>query len=316
MPAPPEGGEPERIIEPGFNPSWSWDGKRIVFERSNEIWISDAAGTGGERVAGIDLPHFPLSDCYPALSPDGSTIAMFKPEEGPKGRYWLAFVGGEAARPLTDQIGYGGPSAWWAPRGDSIVFPSDRAGTSTLWRIPVGGGAPEPITTGSGEDGEPEISRDGRKLIFTNSRQTDVLRVLDVKTGQGREIWRTRYRMVAPVFSSRRREDRFLQRFRRPGAHLHHRERWQEPSQPPSPRSRDTRTSCRGGPGMGNRSTSIRTVQRGPSARFSSMGVRASSSSPAGFGRPIMERAWILEAREWPIRPWKVPGPRLPFFGI
>src|SRR5262245_49169223 len=34
----PLGGTPRIVIEGGRNPSWSWDGSRLVFEKDNEIW--------------------------------------------------------------------------------------------------------------------------------------------------------------------------------------------------------------------------------------------------------------------------------------
>lgn len=201
MPAPPERGAPEKIIDDGYNPSWSWDGKRLVFERLAEIWTADARGGDQAEVEGIESPIYTLAWRFPAFSPDGSSLAFFQPEDGPKGRHWVLPLGGGAARPLTEEITYGGASAWMPPSGDALVFSSDRSGTTTLWMTPALGGPPQPVTTGAGEDDEPEVSRDGRRLVYTNRRVTDVLRVLDGKTGESRELWRVRYRLVLPVFS-------------------------------------------------------------------------------------------------------------------
>jgi Tol biopolymer transport system component len=200
IPAPPVTDSPRKIIDPGSNPCWSWDGKRLAFERPNEIWTADARGGDHVKVLSLNI-NLLLANSFPVPSPDGSSILFFQPEDGPKGRYFSVPVRGEPARPLTQEVTFGGAPTWMPPRGDAIVFPSDRSGTTTLWSIPATGGSPAPVTSGSGEDGDPEISRDGRRLLYTNTRVTNILRVTDLKTGDSRELWRLRARLVGPRFS-------------------------------------------------------------------------------------------------------------------
>ena len=54
---------------------------------------------------------------------------------------------------------------------------SARAGSRTLWQIPVDGGEPSPLTTGAGEDDQPDLTADGRQIAYTNVRNTWDLRV-------------------------------------------------------------------------------------------------------------------------------------------
>ena len=70
----PEGGEPRKIIEGGQNPSWSWDGKRLVFERDYDVWIANADGSNQTSVEGLPRTDLLLADRNPALSPDGTRI--------------------------------------------------------------------------------------------------------------------------------------------------------------------------------------------------------------------------------------------------
>ena len=59
----------------------------------------------------------------------------------------------------------------YAPDGNSVVYArSDDDGWSTLWRIPLAGGAPQLIERGKGISGSPSFSPDGRRLAFTTDR--------------------------------------------------------------------------------------------------------------------------------------------------
>ena len=72
----------------------------------------------------------------------------------------------------------------------------------TLWKVPASGGSVEPVLASAGEDTDPEISRDGSKLIYTHVRQTFVLTVLDPVSRQSRELRKTREILAGPLFSS------------------------------------------------------------------------------------------------------------------
>ena len=70
--------------------------------------------------------------------------------------------GGQARRITFDSALGGSPV--WMPDGRFIFYSAERAGSLTLFRVPTAGGAVEPVLIGSGEDTDPDISRDGRKL--------------------------------------------------------------------------------------------------------------------------------------------------------
>jgi Tol biopolymer transport system component len=79
--------------------------------------------------------------------------------------YVVPISGGEPRR-LTfgDSLFWTGPT--WTEDGREIVFSSDRAGSSALWRIPVSGGHPQPLEVGSDDAIEPFISRQGHRLAY------------------------------------------------------------------------------------------------------------------------------------------------------
>jgi len=203
----PEGGEPRKIIEGGQNPSWSWDGKRLVFERDYDLWIANADGSNQTSVEGLPRTDLLLADRNPALSPDGSTIAFFQKDKGPIGDIWVIPTQGGKARQLTFDSNFGGTPAW-TPDGQSIIFSSLRGGSRTLWRIAASGGQPEPLLVSAGEDTEPAISRDGHQLIYTNTRNNFLLQLTDPASGKTTTLTESRVDLVDPSFSPK--SDRVL----------------------------------------------------------------------------------------------------------
>jgi eukaryotic-like serine/threonine-protein kinase len=201
---PPLGGMPRKIIENARNPSWSWDGTRLVFEKhektNEQIWTARADGSDQREVRGVPTPELLACDRMPSFSPDGSLIAFFQCKDGPPGDVWIIPAAGGQPRQLTFDDYFGGTPAW-TPDGRYLIFSSRRRGSTTLWKIAVSGGEPEPVLQGAGEDTDPEISRDGRKLIYTNTRSSHVLTLTDSALTQTRELSENRYELVQPSFS-------------------------------------------------------------------------------------------------------------------
>src|SRR5687767_13006745 len=196
----PDGGEPRKIIEGGRNPNWSWDGKRLVFEREYDVWTANADGSDQRRVEGVPTQDLLLEDRNPAFSPDGSLIAFFEKDTGPMGDIWVIPSKGGQPRQLTFDSNLGGTPAWTAD-GKFIVFSSVRGGSRTLWKVPVAGGPPQPVLASAGEDTEPEISRDGRQLIYTNTRNNFILTITDPGSGKTTTLTESRLDVVDPSFS-------------------------------------------------------------------------------------------------------------------
>ena len=88
------------------------------------------------------------------FSPDGTHIAVFLGEKGVNGDYWIVPIAAGEPRRVTFDVTEGGPPVW-TPDGKHLVVSSTRAGSLTLWRVSVSGGAPKALTTGAGEDLDP-----------------------------------------------------------------------------------------------------------------------------------------------------------------
>lgn len=197
---PANGGESKKIINEGRNPGWSRDGEQLVFERGYEIWTANKDGTNQRLVKGVPQTDLLLVDRLPAFSPDGSLIAFFQNDKSPMGDYWVIPAEGGTAKRLTFDMTYGG-AVRWMPDGKNIIFPSRRGGSLTLWSVPVDGGEPEPVLKGAGEDTEPDISLDGKKLIYTNTRKSFVLTITDFQTGKSRSVRESNLEIIHPSFS-------------------------------------------------------------------------------------------------------------------
>jgi dipeptidyl aminopeptidase/acylaminoacyl peptidase len=90
-----------------------------------------------------------LSD--PQVSPDGATIAFLisrtdLEDDRRRADVWLVNTDGAGLRRLTAHDS-GVRNARWSPDGSEVLFLSPRSGSSQVWRIPVGGGESQQVTT-------------------------------------------------------------------------------------------------------------------------------------------------------------------------
>jgi Tol biopolymer transport system component len=99
-----------------------------------------------------------------AVSPDESTIVIDL-----QGVLWsLPFKGGSAKR-LTDPLLEPARPAF-SPKGDFVAFEAYKGGTFHIWTIKPDGTGLRQITTGHGDDREPQVSPDGTKVAFSSDR--------------------------------------------------------------------------------------------------------------------------------------------------
>lgn len=97
---------------------------------------------------------------YPAISPDGKTIAFnYKGDV-----YTVSSEGGKAFQ-LTTHPGYDG-YAVWSPDGKIIAFASDREGSMDVYTIPATGGTPTRLTWNSAGEMPITFTPDGKKVLY------------------------------------------------------------------------------------------------------------------------------------------------------
>jgi Ca2+-binding RTX toxin-like protein len=101
------------------NPSWSFDGSKVAFERALlgrwEIWIADRSGLGAQ--AAIDGPG---NNHFPEWSPSENNLAFLSDSNGGYALYVKRFDGGAAPTKLVSAVQPSSPPRW-SPSGAQIA---------------------------------------------------------------------------------------------------------------------------------------------------------------------------------------------------
>ena len=154
---------------PGGSPTWSPDGKQIIFAGAQgsqpQFMIVDVFT--GKLVRQLD-PGVPNA-AFPAWSPDGTHIAFSSHDASTQDIYIMPASGGSATR-LTDGKGKNDAPAW-SPDGKWITFQSDRKdgdGHSEIWIMDPSGNNLMQMTNTARQDWAraPTWSPDGQWIAY------------------------------------------------------------------------------------------------------------------------------------------------------
>ena len=187
-----DGGNPQNLTNNPSDdrtPSWSPDGKRIVFSSDRdmeggeaahnvEIYVMDADGKNQER-----LTNNPDEDKDPSWSPDGKRIAFsakrdghFRGEDGITYEIYVMDVdGGNQQRLTENRKNDKDPS--WSPDGERIAFSADRKGgweNFEIYVMDADGGNQQRLTENRVFDEDPSWSPDGKRIAFWSNREADI----------------------------------------------------------------------------------------------------------------------------------------------
>jgi Tol biopolymer transport system component len=114
----------------------------------------------------------------PALSPDGTRVAVFANDQ--ERDVWIWDLGRTTLTRLTSAPGVDVVQVW-TPDGRRLIFTSERAGVRNLfWQAADGSGAVERLTESPNTQYPTAVSPDGRRLIFaeeTSTTGTDVMMI-------------------------------------------------------------------------------------------------------------------------------------------
>ena len=184
----PVGTEQPRLLMPGVKtekiyPSWSNDGKRIVFSQRNpssgmwELAIFDLTDNS------ISYPREGINALFPEWCPvAGSETIVFQRASG-KGRgvfsIWLVDSDGSNLIRLFESPDYGCVTPTWSPDGSKIAYATVAKSPTAwgkwssgdnIWVIDRDGSNNRQVTFHSSEDWAPAFSRDGSRIVFLSNR--------------------------------------------------------------------------------------------------------------------------------------------------
>ena len=160
-------GEAFPIVENSSYPSVAMDGTLVSLGSSitatgpvQLVWRDRA----GERVGEIGQPQETIR--YPALSPDGRSVAVASSESG-NSDIWVHEVERPLKRRLTFDEGLDAHPQW-SPSGREITFMSQRSGTQGIFRRAADGTGEAELLVGTEANERPwDWSRDGNYFVYT-----------------------------------------------------------------------------------------------------------------------------------------------------
>jgi Tol biopolymer transport system component len=195
------GGAARRLVNGGYDPSWTPDGREIVYgteagqdpdgrEAPSELWAVDPTTGARHRVAEADAVD-------PRVSPDGRFVAFWglpvdasgKQFAGANRDIWVQPLAGGPRVPITSEDAADWNPAW-SPDGRFLYFSSDRSGTMNIWRVAIdartGGpaGAAIALTAPSSYVGDMSVGRDGT-LAYASMDYDTAIRAIDFDPDAG-----------------------------------------------------------------------------------------------------------------------------------
>lgn len=191
----------------GFHPSWSPDGKEIVYSEAGRD-LPDVRNTNPSMLWVVSIEtgakHL-LSDrdaMQPVWSPHGARIAFWfmPPSVGRSDIATISRGGGESLIVTKDASTNWNPV--WSPDGKYLYFVSDRSGNMNFWRVGIDEetgkvlSEPEAVVMPSTFSRHLNFSRDGKRMIYVQTNiQSNIQAVgFDAESGKvtGAPFWITR----------------------------------------------------------------------------------------------------------------------------
>ncbi|MFT5422900.1 MAG: serine/threonine protein kinase [Phycisphaerales bacterium] len=183
------GENPRRLTDSGFDPTWTPDGRSLVYTTDNasnpfgrprkgtlvrvEIATGEQSPIDSRDPAWDEAKAKASTDAVgPSCSPDGSRIAFWGSIEGQRDIFTVAADGGDRVA-ITDDV----HTDWnpvWSADSRTLYFMSDRGGQRGIWSVAIDennrpAGQPAPLMPGPVAVEQFAISANGTELAFATS---------------------------------------------------------------------------------------------------------------------------------------------------
>jgi len=166
--------------------SWSPDGRFLAFPESNAANPTRSSisllSLADSSTKALTFPPAGWFDHEVAFSPDGTQVAFVRSTVAGVSNdvFVMPASGGDAKRLTFDNRPIMGPPAWTADSRE-IVFSSNRAAATGLWRVSAAGSTPRPVAGPMGEARWPSISARGNTLVYEQGLSKFDIWRLDLK---------------------------------------------------------------------------------------------------------------------------------------
>ena len=149
-------------------PNWTHDGRALIYNQDGLLYRFDLDRRTPEAIP-TDFATANNNDHV--LSFDGTTLGIshHAPERDGQSLIYTVPVGGGTPRLVTER----GPSYLhgWSPDGRHLLYTAERGdGNYDIYRVAVGGGEEERLTTAEGLDDGAEYAPDGQTIFFNSVR--------------------------------------------------------------------------------------------------------------------------------------------------
>lgn len=211
---PTAGGDPVQITQTPFDealPRWSPDGKYLAFladqGTGSDIYLVPPLGGVPRKLVETGFPFLERTfDAIRAMgaipwSPDAKELLFSRLAPNGGIAVWRVNVASGAQVQLTQPgPGFADFGASWSFDGERIVFERSKSGKSSLWLLPAGGGAEQPLLDDEYRNNQPAWSSDSQRIVFVSKRGGgENLWEIDLKSRRLRRLTTGAGRDMAPV---------------------------------------------------------------------------------------------------------------------
>src|SRR5581483_1064252 len=164
-------------------PSWSPDGKKIIYSLNGNIWMMDPDGFNPETVL---TEH---SAICPLFSPDGKTVLFLTHLEDTAYNLWAMNLSDKTLKKLTNYTDWNVGSPSYSMDGKKILFNLYRANTTQVYTVNASDGSEALNITNNNRSLCPKYAQKDRKLLFSTFGTGDDVSVnIYIANSNGTEV--------------------------------------------------------------------------------------------------------------------------------